>query len=315
MHGIEKSLHMQSEIQHNSIEVNDTIDLQDMLLTIAENCRLLVFGSLLVGAVAYGAALLIPKTYESSAILKIDATTGTRDFGVVDAGTSPSDMAALITTNAVLNRSLRSLGQLDGTDEHEAEDRLNELRSKVGVKVGRADGLLTLRVAAPSAEAAQKTANTILKFAFEESRSRDADYEKLQAEVVLAKQLLAELEDASDVARSRLAKAKEGAITDIGEQADALARLAINRIELQNKLYQLERRAAGVSDSNLLQAPTLPLSPVSPRKALIALIATLGSGFALLLFVFLRQAWKTSFMTELQRQRWFALRKKYGRKH
>lgn len=305
---------MQTEIQHNSVEVDDTIDLQDLLLTIAENFRLLVFGSLLVGVLAYGAAFLIPETYESSAILKIDAPTDAKESGFMNAGMSPADVAALITSKAVLNRSLRSLGQLDGTDEREAEDRLDELRGNVSVKVGRADGLLTLKVTAPSAAVAEKTASTILKFAFEESRPGDADQEKLQAEVVLIKQLLAELEDASDLARNRLAKAKESANADIGEQADTLARLAINRIELQNSLYQLERRAVGVSDSNLLQAPTLPLSPVSPRKALIALLATLGSGFTLLMFVFMRQAWKTNSMTELQRHRWLALRKKYGLK-
>lgn len=305
---------MQTEIQHNSVEVDNTIDLQDLLLTVAENFRLLVFGSLLVGVLAYGAAFLIPETYESSAILKIDAPTDAKESGFMNAGMSPADVAALITSKAVLNRSLRSLGQLDGTDEREAEDRLDELRGNVSVKVGRADGLLTLKVTAPSAAAAEKTAITILKFVFEESRSRYADQDKLQAEVVLTKQLLAELEDASDLARNRLAKAKESASADIGEQADTLARLAINRIELQNSLYQLERRAAGVSDSNLLQAPTLPLSPVSPRKALIGLLATLGSGFALLMFVFLRQAWKTNSMTEQQHQRWLALRKKYGLK-
>jgi len=306
---------MQSETQYNSVEVDDTVDLQDLLLTIAENFRLLVLGSLFVGALAYGAAFLMPETYESSAILKIDAPNETQESGFVNAGMSPADMAALITTNAVLSRSLRSLGQLNGTDEREAEDRLNELRGNVNVKVGRADGLLTLKVTAPSAAAAEKTANTILKSAFEESRSRDADHDKLQAEVVLTKQLLAELEDASDLARNRLAKAKVSASADIGEQADTLARLAISRIELQNRLHLLERRATGVSDSNLLQGPTLPLSPVSPRKALIALLGALGSGFALLMFVFMRQAWKTNSMTEQQRQRWLALRKKYGLKH
>ncbi len=306
---------MHPETQHNAVEVDDTVDLQDLLLTIAENFRLLVFGSLFVGVLAYGTTFLMTETYESSAILKIDTPTNAQNSGFVNAGMSPADMAALITSNAVLNRSLRSLGQLDGTDEREAENRLNKLRGNVSAKVGRADGLLTLKVAAPSAQAAQKTATTILKFAFEESRSQGADQEKLQAEVVLTKQLLAELEDATDLARNRLTKAKEDASADIGEQADTLARLAINRIELQNSLYQLERSAAGVSDSNLLQAPALPLSPVSPRKALIALLAMLGSGFALLMFIFLRQAWKTNSMTEQQRHRWLALRKKYGLKH
>lgn len=38
------------------------------------------------------------------------------------------------------------------------------------------------------------------------------------------------------------------------------------------------------------QAPTLPIDPVSPKKGMVASIAGLASGFALLLFVFARQA-------------------------
>jgi len=37
-----------------------------------------------------------------------------------------------------------------------------------------------------------------------------------------------------------------------------------------------------------------PTEPVSNKKALIAVMSTLGAGFALLLFVFMRQAWRNA---------------------
>jgi len=42
------------------------------------------------------------------------------------------------------------------------------------------------------------------------------------------------------------------------------------------------------------QPPTLPTQPASRKKSLIAILAALGSGFVLLLFVFMRQAWKNA---------------------
>ena len=43
-------------------------------------------------------------------------------------------------------------------------------------------------------------------------------------------------------------------------------------------------------DAVLKQPPTLPTQAAAQKKGLIAVLATLGSGFALLLFVFIRQA-------------------------
>jgi uncharacterized protein involved in exopolysaccharide biosynthesis len=43
-----------------------------------------------------------------------------------------------------------------------------------------------------------------------------------------------------------------------------------------------------------VQPATLPERPVSNKKAQIAIIATLATGFALLLFVFVRQALRNS---------------------
>ena len=55
------------------------------------------------------------------------------------------------------------------------------------------------------------------------------------------------------------------------------------------------RSLKGLSrDEVLRQPPTLPTEATKPKKSLIAVLAALGSGFALLLWVFMRQAWKNA---------------------
>jgi LPS O-antigen subunit length determinant protein (WzzB/FepE family) len=287
----------------SAMESDDTIDLQDLLLTVAESARLLVIGPSLVGALAYGVAHVMPQTFESTAVLKSPPD-----------GMAPAAMASLMTNNVVLNRSLKALGQLEGADEREAEDRLNALRRSVKAQVGRNDSLLTMTVAARSAEAAKKTAQTILNAAFEESRPRGVEQGKLQAEMTLGKQMLVDLESSGETLKNSMAQAKGNPNADIGALAEAMAQLAGDRLRLQSSLHQLERRAAGVSEGDLLQPPTLPQRAVAPRKGLVAILATLGGGMALLLFVFVRQAWRSGNSTEQQRDRWLALRKTYGLK-
>lgn len=290
------------------LDADDSIDLQNLLLTVAESARLLVIGPLLIGALAYGVAHLMPQTYESMAVLKIDTPAASEE---VSEGMTPAAMASLINSSLVLNASLKRLGQLEGLNEREAEVRLTKLRRDVNTQVGRNDKLLTVTVAANSPQAAQQTARTILNTAFEESRPRGGEQEKMQVEIVLAKQLLVDLKSSGETLKSVLEQGKANPNVDIGKLAEAISTLAVDRVKLQAGLHQLERRAAGVSEGDLLQPPTLPQRAVSPRKGLVTIFATLVSGMTLLLFVLVRQALRTGACTEQQRERWLALRKQY----
>jgi hypothetical protein len=62
----------------------------------------------------------------------------------------------------------------------------------------------------------------------------------------------------------------------------------------QASVIALEKELEGMSDEQLLQAPSLPEKPVSQKKAMKATIAALATGFALLLFVFIRQGLRTA---------------------
>jgi uncharacterized protein involved in exopolysaccharide biosynthesis len=63
---------------------------------------------------------------------------------------------------------------------------------------------------------------------------------------------------------------------------------------MQAQVVTLELQLEGMSDEQLLQAPSLPEKPVSQKKANKAAIAALATGFALLLFVFIRQGLRTA---------------------
>jgi LPS O-antigen subunit length determinant protein (WzzB/FepE family) len=59
-----------------------------------------------------------------------------------------------------------------------------------------------------------------------------------------------------------------------------------------NEVLNLTRSLKGLSRDVVVQPPTLPTEHVSPKKSMIAILAALGTGFALLLWVFMRQSWR-----------------------
>lgn len=68
--------------------------------------------------------------------------------------------------------------------------------------------------------------------------------------------------------------------------------------ELQNRylaeVLNIPRTMKGLTRDVVIQSPTLPTEPVAPKKSLIAVLASLGSGFVLLLWVFMRRTWKNA---------------------
>lgn len=59
---------------------------------------------------------------------------------------------------------------------------------------------------------------------------------------------------------------------------------------LSTKVANYERELRGLDESDVLQAATLPTQHVAPRRAIAVTLAALATGFALLLFIFVRKA-------------------------
>jgi uncharacterized protein involved in exopolysaccharide biosynthesis len=243
------------------------ISLLDLLVTLADNVKLLILGPLAVGLIALAIAFVLPKSFESVAILPGDQAT-----------------ISVMTSTAALDPVIASLG-LD-KNETLQEARLALLR-RVKAAVGR-DKLLTLTVSDSSPRQAQATAQLLLNTTYEQLRPKDGNKVRIERQLVEAQLRLKNAELAAKsllVVLERSSSQEKTGGFDLPRGAAEL--LAAPSVAL-NQALALEAQLEGMTDSQLVQAPTLPEKAVSPKKGMIAVGATLATGFMLLLFVIIR---------------------------
>jgi LPS O-antigen subunit length determinant protein (WzzB/FepE family) len=249
------------------------ISLLDLLVTLAENAKLLIIGSLLAGLSALGIGYLLPQTFESVAVLQAEQAT-----------------ASLMTTAAVLDPVVIKLGLAKGESAEQA--RLN-LRQNIKTAVGRNDKLLTLTVSAPTSQLAQATAVALLDQTYLQNRPHGSLRLRLEAQLADAK---ASLKNAGTAAAAIAKRIETPAATPTGETnlTSGYAELLKAAVAIQTQISELETLLNGVSAAQLVQAPTLPEKASQPKKALIAIGTTLAAGLVLMLFIFIRQALRST---------------------
>ena len=261
---MEQPLHVSEAIQPIQQE---EIDLLDILVTLAENIKLLILGPLLVGICALGIAYIVPQTFESIAVLKAEQAT-----------------ASLMTTAAVLNPVAAELGL---TQEDSPEEARRRLREQIKVAVGRNDKLLTLTVSAPTPHQAQIVADAVLRQTYQQSRPKASELARLEVQLKGAEARIKNAEDAAGALLKRMELSGAGGGAEL---ARGYGELLIVAAAAQKQVAELQALIEGVTDAQLVQAPTLPQKASKPKKGLIAIGATLAAGLALMLFVFVRQA-------------------------
>ena len=261
---MEQPLHVSEAIQPIQQE---EIDLLDILVTLAENIKLLILGPLFVGICALGIAYIVPQTFESIAVLKAEQAT-----------------ASLMTTASVLDPVAADLGL---TKVDSAEEARKLLREQIKVSVGRNDKLLTLTVSAPAPQQAQAIANAVLQQTYVQSRPKGSDLTRLEIQLKDAK---ARTKSAEDAAGALLKRMESNGAASSTEWARGYAELLNVAAAAQNQVAALQAQLEGLTDAQLIQAPTLPEKASKPKKGLIVIGATLAAGLALMLFVFVRQA-------------------------
>jgi uncharacterized protein involved in exopolysaccharide biosynthesis len=245
----------------------DDISLLDLLQTMAENLRLLVIGPIVVGLLALAGASLWPKTYESTAILKAEQVT-----------------ASLMLSAAVLDPIAANLGYTPKLNQDEARDKL---KSEIKASFNAKDKLLTLTTQADTPQAAQALAKAVLQQTYAQSQPRDSEKLRLQKQMAQAQ---AREKEATQTAQLLGRKMDGGATAGASEVAQGYAQMVGVVKESQAAQLDIERQLQGLDDSALLQEATLPTKHTAPKRGLVTIMATLAAGFALLLFVFIRQA-------------------------
>jgi uncharacterized protein involved in exopolysaccharide biosynthesis len=247
--------------------------LLDLLVTLAENARLLIIGPLLAGLCALGLGFVLPPTYQSVAVLQAEQAT-----------------ASLMTTAAVLDPVAAGLG-LD--KEEGVEEARRTLRDDIRVTVGRNDKLLTLTVLGRTPEQAQATARALLEQTYLQSRPKGSVAKRLEVQLAEAQGRLKNAESAAAGLLKRLDSSAVSAPSG-SELARGYADLLTAAAAAQKQLAEFETQLEGMSDALLVQAPTLPQKASQPKKSLLAIGVLLGTGLLLLLFIFVRQVLRTT---------------------
>ncbi len=245
----------------------DDISLLDLLQTIAENLRLLVIGPIVVGLLALAGAALWPKTYESTAILK-----------------SEQNIAGQMLTASVLDPIAAKLGYTPAMETDDAQDKLKGL---IKASYNAKDKTVTVTVQGHTPQAAQSLATDLLAASFVQTQPRGSEKQSLLKQLDQLQTREKELTVTAKLLEKRLEQATGNGVSEV---AQGYANLMGVIDKTQVSQIEVEKKLKGLDSSDVLQQPTLPTKKAAPKRGLITIMATLVAGFALLLFVFIRQA-------------------------
>lgn len=263
---------------------DDEIDLLDLLVTVAENIKLLILGPLLAGVLAFGAVSLWPATYESGFTLQGEKKLGPAKE-LIEIFT-PAKVNQLVTSPAVLADAAKSL-QSNGQGDWAALLQSGAVSSQIP----RGTTHVQVSVKTQDPQAAQAVAQALLKATLDNSHVTGEVKAKIEAELQKDQQSL-EQARLMETRLSQNLNGKDG-LPDlkllqtyqswVGTVDAIVARIEAN----QNRL-------SGFEVTDVVAQPALPTSPISPKLKPVLAISVLATGFVLLLFVFVRQAFRNA---------------------
>jgi capsular polysaccharide biosynthesis protein len=255
-----------------AFEHDDEISLLDILVTLAESWKLLVFGPLIAGVLAGGLSFLWPKTYESVAIVRLTEAE-----------------LALINSAPVLDPLVEKFGLLQEFDGIQ-EDARQYLAKKLVGKVDKKTGLATITAAAQTPERAQELAKAAMDALLKELLPKGKNKDQVEQQILSNERVIASTMDAIEQLQKQIGKAGQN---DVGLEVvmKYYASLTADVAKKQLENIELKKSLAVRGDEVYVQQASLPQRKVAPKRSLVVLLAVLASGFALLLFVFVRSAW------------------------
>jgi uncharacterized protein involved in exopolysaccharide biosynthesis len=212
---------------------------------------------------------LMPKTYESTAILKAEQAT-----------------ASLMNSASVLDPIAASLGL---TKKLGVDDARLALKSQIKVHSNAKDKLITLTTRSETPQGAQALAQAVLTQTYLNSQARDSEKLRLQKQLEQA----ITREKQANQAGLILAKKLDGN-ADVSQMAQGYAQIMSVVQESQAAQVEIERQLIGLDSSALVVEPTLPTKQVSDKRGLITVLAVQGTGLFLLIWVFVRNSHKNS---------------------
>ena len=234
--------------------------------------KLLVFGPLIAGVLAGGLSFLWPKTYESVAIVRM----------------SEAELA-LLNSAPVLDPLIEKFGLLPEFDGIQ-EDARQYLAKKLVGKVDKKTGLATITAAANTPERAQELGKAAMDALLKELLPKGKNKDQVEQQILSNERIIASSADAIEQLQKQIGKAGQNdSGLEVVMKYYASLSAEVAKKELEN--IELKKSLAVRGDEVYVQQASLPQRKVSPRRSFVVLLTVLASGFALLIFVFIRKAW------------------------
>jgi len=255
------------------------VGLLDLLLVVAESLKLLLLGPLVVGLLAFGVGFVLPQSFVSQAILLIPPPNSPNS-------PSAAQGASMMTSPLVLDPVISSS---DLFKDMPIQNARIELAERIKATLAK-DGLLRLHVTANDPKHAQDLANAVIDVWLKSTVPGPQDRADLEKRLSYATNTLASVSTLLEKLSVEGAVSLGRPLTR-GEAGTGLVAVGELQARYLNEVISIPRALQGLSRDVVKQPPTLPTEPVAPKKSLIAVMAAMGTGFALLFFVFVRQVW------------------------
>ena len=245
----------------------DEISFLDILVTLAESWKLLVFGPFIAGVVAGGLSFLWPKTFESVAIMRLT-----------------EEEVALLYAAPVLDPLIEKFGLLAEAGGI-VDDARQELKKHLTFSVDKKTKLATVTAKGRTPAQAKQLGTSAIAVMLKELQVKGQDKAFLEKTIAINDSVIFSAEDAIE---SILRTLKKGILLDQAQESAIKNLVAINseiakrRLENEELRRKLEPKGLEV----FVQEPNLPQSAISPNIGLIVKLSILFMECVLLVFVF-----------------------------
>ncbi|MEY3954480.1 MAG: hypothetical protein RLZZ397_1360, partial [Pseudomonadota bacterium] len=203
---------------------DDEISLLDLLVTLTDNLKLLLLGPLVAGMLAYGVAFMVPKTFESEAIIKLPTILSTSNEALV----------TLLQSARALDPIAQDLGMVKG--EEDLTSARKSLKERIQVSVGKKDGLITVKAQGETAAQAQQLAQRLISQAMLLTKPQAEETKRLEAKLATHK---FELQAAQNAIRELESK---------GQSSGSLAPVLLNVVQGANaQILAIESQLLGMT--------------------------------------------------------------------
>ena len=249
---------------------DDEISLLDILVTLAESWKLLVFGPLLAGVLAGALSFLWPKTFESTAILRLTESE-----------------VALLNSSPVLDPLIERLGLLAEFDGVQ-DDARKYLQKKIVGTYDKKNNLATITATARTSDRAQEIVRLTIDALLIELLPKGKNKDQIEQKINNNEKIISSDRDALDQLQKQMSKSVAGdAVLEVVMKYYAALTAEVASKELEN--IELRKSLLVKGDEVYVQKASLPQRQVAPKLSLVIILALLVSLFLLFIFVIVRK--------------------------